>query len=90
MVQNFDSGPLSPSLDITATPAKAVPEVSAPDGGCAATGHTPPLCDLSSCCELPSFHATVFPCVPSQVHQRVPLFVGSPAEVDYLESFASK
>lgn len=28
--------------------------------------------------------------VPTKVHQRVPLFVGSPAEVRYLESFTKK
>ena len=27
---------------------------------------------------------------PEAVHQRVPLFVGSPKEVDYLESFCKK
>ncbi len=27
---------------------------------------------------------------PEKVHQRVPLFVGSPKEVEYLESFIKK
>ena len=27
---------------------------------------------------------------PDKVHQRVPLFVGSPKEVEYLESFIKK
>ena len=28
--------------------------------------------------------------MPDKVHQRVPLFIGSPDEVDYVESFLNK
>lgn len=34
--------------------------------------------------------AQVLDIIPDKVHQRVPLFVGSKKEVEYLESFTKK
>lgn len=39
---------------------------------------------------FPALRAQILDIVPDAVHQRVPLFVGSKKEVEYLETFTKK
>ncbi len=61
------------------------------------------VCQISACCYIilrgvamqagglgSTGRGRVMEVDPTEVHQRVPLFVGSKKEVEYLESFLSK
>jgi hypothetical protein len=63
--------------------------------------HTPPVflhcgphCHVACCVQAGGKGSTgvqrVLDIIPEKVHQRVPLFVGSTWEVEYLESFMQK